>query len=116
VASRKSKTVEVKLPSGFKAIEHIGSFWKGREPGDTLEGVMKSRKVKHFPKNGKYKARDANVFIITTKDGRDIEVTQSGGLGALGDVKKGQKVFIGFVGMKKLAGKTAMREYIVATD
>lgn len=112
----KSKTVArpaSKLPAGFKAIEHLGDFWNGKEPGDNITGKLVSKKVKHFAK-GKYAARDANVYVIDVK-GKKLEVTQSGGLGALEDVKKGQSVYIEFLGMKKLAGKKEkMKEYLVA--
>jgi hypothetical protein len=52
------------------------------------------------------------VYTLSTATG-SVEVTQSGGLGALTQVKKGQTVYIAFVRMKKLPGKSPMREYIV---
>jgi len=102
-----------KLPAGFKAIEHLGAFWKGDKPGDSITGKLVSKKVKHFPK-GKYAARDANVYTLDVK-GKKVEVTQSGGLGALEEVRKGQQVYIQFLGMRKLPGKKAMRDFLVAT-
>lgn len=109
--ARPNKMIE--LPAGFKAIEHQGKFFKGEKPGDSLTGKMLKVAVKHFPKKGTYAARDANVYTIETKTGGKVEVTQSGGLGALAEVKKGQQVHIVFLGMKKLKGKQAMREYAV---
>lgn len=109
---RGKQNAEPMLPKGFKPIERLGGFWVGRNRGDTFEGVLLKKRVKHFPKSGKYAARDANVYTFKTKGG-DCEITQSGGLGALEQVKKGQHVFIRFLGMKKLAGKQAMREYVV---
>lgn len=109
-AKTKSK---VSLPAGFKAIEHLGSFWKGEKPGDTVSGKLISSKVKHFPKQGKYAARDANVYTLQLASGKKLEVTQSGGLGALEEVKKGQTVCIVFMGMKAIKGRSAMREYMV---
>jgi hypothetical protein len=104
------------LPKGFKAIEHQGNFWKGNRVGDSIEGKLIKVAVKHFPAarvNGvKYQERDANVYTLSTATG-SVEVTQSGGLGALTQVKKGQTVYIAFVRMKKLPGKSPMREYIV---
>lgn len=102
----------VKLPSGFKAIERIGSFWKGEKHGDSIEGKLLKITTKTFPKNGKIPARDAQVYHLETPSGVR-EVTESGGLGALTQVKKGQTVYIAFVGMKKLKGRSPMREYIV---
>ena len=113
-AKAKSKAKQNMLPSGFKPIDPIGAFWSGREPGDKFEGTLVSVKTKHFEKNGKYAARDANVYTFKSKDGgKPVEITQSGGLGALQQVKKGQQVCIVFVGMKKLKGKADMREYQV---
>lgn len=113
MAKPKSKdSVGRSLPKGFKEITGQGNFWKGEKVGDTITGKLKSTRVHHFEKNGRIAARDANVYLLTTVDG-DVEVTQSGGLGALTKVKKGQTVFIQFVGMKKLKGRSDMREYIV---
>ena len=108
-----AKTHAPKLPTGFKAIEHIGSFWTGHKPGDSITGVYRGSKVKHFPK-GKYPARDANEHTIEVKGGKKITVTQSGGLGALQDVKKGQAVYVEFLGIRKLPGKKSMKDYLVA--
>jgi hypothetical protein len=108
-ASAKSN---LQLPSGFKAIEHLGAFWSGKNPGDQITGKMLSRTTKKFPKTAKYPARTANVYTLDVK-GQKIEVTQSGGLGALEEVKKGETVCILYLGLKKLAGKQAMREYVV---
>lgn len=109
----KVKTIKPALPSGFKALENIGKFFSGKEPGDQLVGKLVKVESKHFPK-GRYPARDANVYTIRTKDGNDVEVTQSGGLGALQQVKKGQTVAIVYLGMKKLKGRREpMREYAV---
>lgn len=102
-----------KLPSGFKEISGQGNFWKGQKVGDTITGKLVGTRIHHFEKNGKIAASDANVYKLATADG-DIEVTQSGGLGALTRVKKGQTVYIEFVGMKKLKGRSPMREYVVA--
>lgn len=103
----------IALPSGFKSIERIGSFWRGDSRGDALTGKMLGVKLKHFDKKGSYAARDVNVYTIQTLDGKKVEVTQSGGLGALELVKKGQSVHIVFLGMKNLKGKSPMREYAV---
>lgn len=110
--SKSNPTARKALPSGFKEITGQGNFWKGDKKGDTITGKLKSIRTHHFEKNGRIAARDANVYLLTTSDG-DIEVTQSGGLGALTKVKKGQTVYIEFVGMKKLKGRSDMREYIV---
>lgn len=117
MAKAKSKRVSVDnsratLPAGFKQIEKMGSFWSGRKPGDNFTGKLVSVKMKHFPKAKGFPARDANVYTFSTPTG-NLEITQSGGLGALELVKKGQTVYIEFIGMKKLAGKQAMREYVV---
>ena len=115
MARTKAKSAPAKrtLPAGFKAIEHIGNFWNGREPGDSIVGRLVKISVKHFPK-GKYAARDANIYMLDV-NGKKIEVTQSGGLGAMESVKKGQQVYIEFLGMKKLPGKKErMKEYLVA--
>jgi hypothetical protein len=103
----------VELPKGFKAIERLGKFFKGENPGDAVTGKLVSVKTKHFERNGRYPARDAKVYLLDTGGGRNVEVTQSGGLGALELVKKGETVHIVFLGMKKLKGKQAMREYLV---
>lgn len=116
----KSKAAPIKLPSGFKAIEKMGNFWVGRKPGDTFQGKLKSSKAKDFPKTKDYAASTRNVYTFEAavvngeKQPGAIEITQSGGLGALELVKKGQQVFIVFLGMKKLPGKSPMREYQVA--
>lgn len=103
----------VELPKGFKAIEHIGNYWRGEKPGDSITGKLVKSGTKHFPK-GKYAARDANVYTLDV-DGRKVEITQSGGLGALEQVKKGQMVYVQFLGMKKIKGKKeSMREFLVA--
>lgn len=112
---KKEKVAAIKpqLPKGFKALEGGGKFWSGQKPGDQITGKLVKSTVKHFPK-GKYPARDANVYILHTADGRDVEVTQSGGLNAMEQVKKGQTVCIVFLGMKKLKGRREpMREYAV---
>lgn len=101
------------LPAGFKPIQGMGAFWKGESPGDFIMGKLVKVHIKHFEKNGKYAARDANVYTLDVKDRGRVEVTESGGLGALRQVKKGQSVHILFVGMKKLKGKSPMREYVV---
>lgn len=110
-AAKANKMIE--LPKGFKAIERMGTFWRVENVGDTLQGKMLSVKTKHFDKKGSYPARDAFVYTIETADKKKVEVTQSGGLGALESVKKGQQVCIIFLGMKKLKGKSPMREYAV---
>lgn len=108
----KDSTKTFQLPKGFKAIEGGGKFWSGQKPGDSITGKLVKVSVKHFPK-GKFPARDANVYILHTSDGRDVEVTQSGGLNCLEKAKKGQTVCIVFIGMKKLKGRREpMREYI----
>jgi hypothetical protein len=113
VAKPKSNTVAKKqVPKGFKEITGQGNFWKGKDKGDSITGKLKGTRTHTFPKKGRQEARDANVYLLETADG-EIEVTQSGGLGALTKVKKGQTVYIEFVGMKKLQGKSPMREYIV---
>jgi hypothetical protein len=112
MAKSASKSNAPMLPKGFKPIEHLGSFWSGQKPGDTIQGKYLGHKVKHFPK-GKYPARDANIHTLDVK-GKKIEITQSGGLGALEEVKKGQTVWIAYMGQKKLPGKKSMREYTVA--
>jgi hypothetical protein len=106
-------TTRAQLPAGFTPIEHLGSFWSGRNPGDHFEGKLLSVKSKHFPKAKGYPARDANVYTFEVKGGKKVEITQSGGLGALEDVRKGQSVYIQYLGLKKLKGKQAMREYAV---
>lgn len=115
MARAKSKRSGIALPAGFKAIERLGNFWVGRKPGESITGKLLSVKEKHFDANKKlgYAARDVNVYTLDVK-GKKIEVTQSGGLGALEEVRKGQTVYICFLGMKKLAGRQAMREYVVA--
>lgn len=113
-AGKQGARVAPTFPAGFKPIEHMGSFWSGKTPGEHFEGRLLSSAVKHFPKSKGYEARDANVYTFETKDKNKIEITQSGGLGALTKVKKGQWVYIIFMGMKKLKGKMAMREYAVA--
>ena len=113
MSKTKSNTAAKKqLPKGFKEITGQGNFWKGNDKGDTITGKLKGTRVHTFPKEGRREARDANVYLLDTADG-EVEVTQSGGLGALTKVKKGQTVYIEFVGMKKLPGKSPMREYIV---
>jgi hypothetical protein len=115
MARAKQSKVAPKLPAGFKAIERLGDFWVGRKPGDVITGKLLSVKKKHFDANKKlgYAARDVNVYTIDFK-GKKTEVTQSGGLGALEQVKKGQMVYIEYIGLKKIKGKSPMREYIVA--
>lgn len=109
----KVKAIKPALPSGFKALDNIGKFFSGKSPGDQLVGKLVKVETRHFPK-GRYPARDANVYIVETKEGQKVEVTQSGGLGAMEQVKKGQTVAIVFIGMKKLKGRREpMREYLV---
>jgi hypothetical protein len=113
-AVKKNKIV-FELPKGYKSISG-GSSWKPDKPGDLIEGTYKGLKVLNMPKKGRIPARDVNLHSITQKDGSAIDIFQSGGLKALESLKKGQKVFIQYVGKKVITkGQQPMREFIVGT-
>lgn len=108
------KTVKPQLPAGFKVISGGGNSWRPEKIGDSIMGKFVKSKVVTMEKKGKIPARDVNVYSIETKEGlRDV--WQSGGLGALALVKKGQQVFIQFIGKKVITkGQQPMREFVVA--
>lgn len=120
VLKRKNK-IRFQLPKGYKAIEGGGSSWKTEKKGDHIEGKMAKVKSIRMPARGKkgtasYQApRDVNLYTIETKDG-PVSLFQSAGLKALESVKKGQSVFIQYIGKRVITkGQNPMREFIVAT-
>lgn len=113
MAKAKSKAPALVLPRGFKAISG-GSSWKGENIGDTLTGKLIKVTTEHFEKRGKQPARDVQCYLIEAADGPH-KVFQSAGLKALENVKKGQRVYIGYMGKKVITrGHNPMREYTVA--
>lgn len=108
------KTVKPQLPAGFKAISGFGNSWKPEKIGASIMGKLTKVKSVHLEKKGKIPARDVSVYTIETKDGNQ-DVWESGGLKALTLVKKGQQVFIQFIGKRVIAkGQQPMREFVVA--
>lgn len=108
------KTVKPQLPAGFKAISGGGNSWKPEKPGESIMGKFLKVKTVHLEKKGKIAARDVQVYTIETKDGQR-DVWQSAGLKALELVKKGQQVYVQYVGKKVIAkGQQPMREFVVA--
>jgi hypothetical protein len=115
VKAKKKNKLTFDLPKGYKSITG-GSSWKPDKPGDFIEGKYKGAKVLEMPKRGRIPARDVNLHSITQKDGTAIDIFQSGGLKALESLKKGQQVFIQYVGKKVITkGQQPMREFIVGT-
>lgn len=106
------KNGKVALPKGFTAITGGGNSWDFKKQ-KTLQGVLK--KIEGPFKSKQYKDKEFRVARIETKDG-EVSVFERAGTRALFDLKKGSKVFIGYVGKKKIPGrKEPMEEFIVAT-
>lgn len=111
---------KIQLPKGFKAITGGGNSWRPEKPGDQIQGLYVGSKSVHQEAqkvNGrKIPARDVNVHTIKTKNG-EIGVWESGGLRALGKLKKGQKVCVVYAGKKTIKGQSnPMREFIVGVS
>lgn len=111
--SKSKSTAAMELPRGFKAISG-GNSWKGDKPGDCLTGRLLRVESVTFQKRGKDPARTVPCYFIECADGTH-KVFQSAGLKALANVKKGQRVYIGYMGQKVITrGHNPMREYTVA--
>lgn len=118
--AKKSTASSRKLPAGFKAISSFGDNWSGEKFGDSITGKITKIETVSFPAQGKkgsasYRpARDVPKYHVETKDGTRA-VLVSAGLRALEQTKKGQTVYIEYVGKRKIkAGQNPMREYVVA--
>lgn len=107
------KNGKVQLPKGFTAITGGGNSHDFKKE-KTLQGVLVG--VKKVTQNkGKKDERTVRLAIIRKADGTETAVWESAGNRALFDVKKGKKVFIALVGMKKLPGrKQPMKDFVVA--
>ena len=119
MAKAKSKRKALLLPKGFQAISG-GDSWKGVKMGDTLTGVLLKKTVTRFEARGKkgtpsyQAAREVPTYFVETDHGTQ-KVFQSAGLKALENVKKGQRVYIAYMGQKVITrGHNPMREYTVA--
>lgn len=103
----------IKLPKGFKPLTVLSTSWKPTKKGDTVEGILRNIKAVNLPKTGKIPARTVNVFTITTSNG-DVDVWESAALRALAKVRKGSRVAIVYLGLRKIPGRPQpMRDFAV---
>lgn len=113
----KAKTLKAGLPAGYKPITGGGDFapaWD-YEAKPVLEGTLISSKSVHIPARGKIKASDKKVYTIEQKDGKQVVVWESAGLRALSEVKKGARVAVAHLGIRKISGGRKFREFAVGS-
>lgn len=106
---------QIALPKGFKPI--LGQSWKPKKVGETLQGILRNVRTVHIPKKGREPAREANIYVIHTIDGADVDVWESAALRSLARVKKGTPVYLRYLGPRKIPGGRGapMRDFLVAT-
>lgn len=107
---------KVTLPKGFQTISGFANSWKPDKKGASLQGKLVAIKsVEVSRKQGKKIVKaDVNKYTIRTAAG-DVDVWESAGLRTLQQVKKGQEVFIQYIGKRVITkGQNPMREFLVA--
>jgi len=107
---------KVTLPKGYQTISGFANSWKPDKKGASLQGVLVAiKKVTVERKRGKKTVKeDVNKYTFRTLTG-DVDVWESAGLRSLQQVKKGQSVFIQFIGKRIITkGQNPMREFLVA--
>lgn len=107
---------KVTLPKGFQTISGFANSWKPDKKGSSLLGALVATKVVTVErKRGKKIVKeDVNKYTFHTSTG-DVDVWESAGLRALAQVKKGQQVFIQYIGKRVITkGQNPMREFLVA--
>ncbi len=105
--ARSSKS---KLPKGFKVISGFGDSWHPTKAGASLIGKMVGKELIKWKDKKTGEKKQANKYEIATDAGSEF-VFESAGLRALSQVKKGQRVAITFLGVKKLGGGRRLNEY-----
>ncbi len=100
------------LPKGFRGVSTSGNFpdaWNPQTEGETLEGVVMSKRIEDAKKLGRQNAKKGDkVTIITVADGDGVlrSVWESHALKELcAQAKPKDHVFIRFDGVKKLGKK-----------
>ncbi len=103
----------LKLPAGFKAVSGLGQSWKPKKKGETVQGILRNIRTVKIAKKGKQPAREWRIAVITTDSG-DVEIGESAGVRALFDQKKGSRVAVQYLGLRKIPGRPQpMRDFVV---